>query len=117
MAQPDATPAAGQPAIPSPFTIRAYENVEPWAAYDALRADGPLIWDAVMNAWVVLGYDECAHIEINEDKFRNAYVGVPPIIVEVKGGRSNITLTSGDEHKRIRRFLMQLFTPPLLEIY
>jgi cytochrome P450 len=119
MAQPDAAPASSQPAAttPSPFTIRAYENVEPWAAYDALRAQGPLIWDEVMKAWVVLDYASCAYIEINEDKFRNAYVGVPPIIVEVKGGRSNITLTSGDEHKRIRRFLMQLFTPPLLEIY
>ena len=101
----------------APFTIRSFENIEPWAAYDDLREQGPLVWDDVLKGWVVLDYDNCAYIEINEDKFRNAYVGVPPIIVQVKGGRSNITLTSGDEHMRMRRFLMRLFTPPLLEAY
>jgi hypothetical protein len=38
MAHPDTTAP-----MPSSFTIRAYENVEPWAAYDALREKGPLI--------------------------------------------------------------------------
>lgn len=105
------------PTSANPFTIRAFENLEPWAAYDELRAKGPLVWDDVMNGWVVFDYASCALIETNEDRFRNAYVGVPPIIVQVKGGRSNITLTSGEEHMRIRRFLLKLFTPPLLEIY
>ena len=33
------------PTTASPFTIRAFENLEPWAAYDELRAKGPLVWD------------------------------------------------------------------------
>jgi cytochrome P450 len=101
----------------SGFTVRAFENKEPWTDYDAWRARGPLVWDDVMNGWAVLDYDSCLLIEMNEDRFRNPYVGVPPIIVQVKGGRSNITLTSGEEHMRLRRFLMRLFTPPLLDIY
>lgn len=103
--------------ISETFSIKNVENVEPWDYYDSMRTQGPLVWDAAMSAWAVLSFNECAHIETNEDKFRNPYQTVPPVVVEIKGGGRNITLLSGEEHMRMRRFFLKLMTPPLVESY
>jgi cytochrome P450 len=100
-----------------PFSIKNVENIEPWEYYDSLRKNGPLLWDEAMNAWAVINFEECAYVEMNEDKFRNPYQTVPPIVVEIKGGGRNITLLSGDEHMRMRRFFIKLMTPSLIESY
>lgn len=100
-----------------PVSIRNYADIEPWAAYEAMRSKAPLVWDELMNAWVVLGYDECSHVEINEGRFRNAYQDAPPVVVQIKGGGRNITMLSGDEHRRMRHFFMSLMTPALVEGY
>lgn len=100
-----------------PISVRNVADIEPWPYYDALRDQGPLVWDEAMKAWIVLDFDNCAYIETNEDKFRNAYVGVSPVVVQVKGGGANITLSSGELHDKIRRFHLKLFTPPLVESY
>lgn len=102
---------------PGPVSIRDYADIEPWAAYEMLRSRAPLVWDELMNAWVVLGYDECSYVEINEDKFRNAYQDALPVVVQIKGGGRNITMLSGDEHRRMRHFFMSLMTPALVEGY
>jgi len=104
---------AGTQVKSGPISVKAVEDIEPWHYYDTLREQGPLVWDELMKAWIILDFENCAHVEINEDKFRNAYVGVSPIVVQVKGGGANITLSSGEQHDKIRRFHLKLFTPPL----
>lgn len=101
----------------TPFSVKNVEDVEPWEYYEAMRGQGPLIWDEAMKAWAVLDFEECAYIEMNEDKFRNPYQGVPDVVVQIKGGGRNITLLSGEEHMRMRRFFLKLMTPPLVEGY
>jgi len=100
-----------------PFSIKSVEDIEPWDYYETARSHGPLAWDEAMNAWVVLGFEDCALIETNEDKFRNPYQDVPPVVTQIKGGGRNITLLGGEEHKRMRRFFLNLMTPPLVERY
>lgn len=100
-----------------PFSVRNVEDIEPWEYYDSMRVQGPLIWDEAMKAWAVLGFEECAYVEMNEDKFRNPYQGVPDVVVQIKGGGRNISLLSGEEHMRMRRFFLKLMTPPLVEGY
>lgn len=100
-----------------PFSVKNVQDVEPWEYYDSLRSKGPLLWDELMNAWAVLDFEQCAFIETNEDKFRNPYQDVPPVVVEIKGGGRNITLLSGEDHMRMRRFFIKLMTPPLVEGY
>lgn len=103
--------------ITQPFSVGNVEDVEPWEYYDAVRSQGPLIWDEAMKAWAVLDFEECAHIEMNEERFRNPYQDVPDVVVQIKGGGRNITFLSGDEHLRMRRFFLKLMTPPLVESY
>lgn len=100
-----------------PFSLKSVEGIEPWDYYEAARLRSPLAWDEAMSAWVVLGFEDCAMIETNEDKFRSPYQDVPPVVTQIKGGGRNITLLGGEEHKRMRRFFLNLMTPPLVERY
>lgn len=99
------------------FTITALEDQEPWETYDKLRAGTPVVWDRVMNAWVLMDYASCLEVETQEDRFRNPYQDVPQVVVDIKGGGRNITLLAGEEHRRMRRFLMMLMTPAKVESY
>ncbi len=74
-------------------------------------------WDRVMNAWALMDYGSCLQVESDEARFRNPYQDVPQVIVDIKGGGRNITVLGGEEHRAMRRFLMTLLTPKLVEGY
>jgi cytochrome P450 len=92
-------------------------EVDPFPAYEVARRQGPVIWDATVNAWLVLDYANCVHVETNEGQFSNPYASATPLVVRVKGGPANITLTQGEKHDRLRRFHMQLLSPKAVAVY
>lgn len=102
---------------PSPFTMLTVENTDPFGFYEAIRGRGPLVWDEVMNGWLVLDYAHCLEIEFNEDRFSNPYAGAGPLMTRIKGGASNITLTQGELHKKLRLFHQQLLSPRAVASY
>ena len=62
--------------------------------------------------------DLCRHVELNEATlFRNMYADADPLIVELKGGAANITVSQGEQHQRMRRFHMSLLAPKALQSY
>jgi cytochrome P450 len=87
------------------------ENIDPYAFYERRRAEGEVVWDEGLSAWLVLGYQECRTVELDEDRFSNPYVNAPAVVQQIKGGRGNITLSHGEEHARLRRFHISLLTP------
>lgn len=93
------------------------ENVDPYPFFEERRAEGPVVWDDRLSAWLVLGYQECREVELNEARFSNPYVGAPPIVQKIKGGRGNISLSHGEEHGRLRRFHISLLTPGAVADY
>nr|WP_083434261.1 cytochrome P450 [Sphingomonas sp. Y57] len=107
----------GAPGDGRAFSVMNVEDIEPWEYYEAARSQGNVIWDEGMGGWAVLGFKDCAWVEQNEDKFRNPYQTVPDVVVQIKGGGRNIALLGGEEHKRMRRFVLQLLTPRLIESY
>jgi cytochrome P450 len=104
---------SGQP----PVTLLSVEDTDPFGFYESLRARGPLVWDEVMQGWLVLSYEHCRLIETQEGRFRHPYSDASPELVEIKGGRSNLTLLQGEEHARMRRFHLKLLTPRAVESY
>lgn len=105
--------AAGS-AAPSMLSL---EDRNPFPFYEQLRAQGPVVRDETMNAWLVLDYAECLEIESNEDRFANPYENAGDLMRRIKGGDGNITLTHGEAHARLRRFHMRLFTPKAVAHY
>jgi cytochrome P450 len=90
---------------------------DPYPYYEALRRKGPVVWDESARAWLVTGYEACRRVEIDEHEFRHPYADAGQTLVDIKGGRRNITILQGDEHARMHLFLMQLFSPKLMAGY
>lgn len=100
------------------MTLRSLEGLDPFPAYEALRAQGQVVWDESLRGWLVLDFELCRHVEFNEDsQFRNMYADAEPLVVELKGGKANITVSQGEQHQRMRRFHISLLSPKALESY
>jgi cytochrome P450 len=93
------------------FSLLETADIDPFAVYETARTQGPVIWDARMSAWLVLDYASCVEVETNERRFANPYSGASALVVKVKGGPANITLTQGEKHDRLRRFHLRLLSP------
>jgi cytochrome P450 len=99
------------------ITLLSVKDVDPFDFYERLRARGSLIRDEVMNAWLVLDYAQCRDIESNEAQFSNPYANASDLMKRIKGGDSNITMTQGDVHDRLRRFHLRLLSPNAVASY
>ncbi|HWJ36808.1 MAG TPA: cytochrome P450 [Steroidobacteraceae bacterium] len=102
-----------------PFTpLQELADRDPFPQYEAMRTNGPVVWDKSMNAWLVLDFKLCRYVELHEeDQFRTMYADADPLLIEIKGGKSNITVTQGEQHQRLRRFHTSLLSFKALESY
>ena len=104
--------------ITCPIPLMSLEDRDPFEHYEAMRSVGKVVWDDSVNGWLVLDFELCRHVELHEeDQFRNAYADADPLVVELKGGRSNITISQGKQHDILRRFHMKLLSPKALDSY
>ncbi|OKO68021.1 hypothetical protein AC628_37170 [Bradyrhizobium sp. NAS96.2] len=90
---------------------------DPFPAYDLLRKRGHVVWDPGMNCWLVLSYDICKLIESDEGTYRVLADDAPAFVYEIKGGRTAATSLVGDEHARMRRLYLKLFSPAMMPQY
>lgn len=93
------------------------DGVDPYPFYEAVRAQGPVVWDEGAKAWLITGYAECRQIELDEKEFRHPYADASDNLIEIKGGRRNVTILQGEEHKAMHAFLLRMFSPRLIEQY
>jgi cytochrome P450 len=103
--------------VDTALTMLSVKDADPFGFYEALRARSPIVRDEVMNAWLVLDYAECRDIESNEAAFANPYANASDLMRKIKGGASNITLTQGEVHERLRRFHSRLLSPKAVASY
>ncbi|MCI0996499.1 cytochrome P450 [Pseudomonas corrugata] len=98
-------------------SILSTQDSDPHPYFEALRSQGEVVWDEGMKGWVALSYESCKFVLVNEPLFRHPYADADATMIEVKGGRRNIVVLQGVEHERMRRFVIQLFTPKNIEMY
>ncbi|GLU37334.1 cytochrome P450 [Pseudomonas sp. NBRC 100443] len=98
-------------------SVLSTRDSDPHPYFDALRSQGEVVWDEGMKGWVALSYEACKYVLVNEQLFRHPYADADATMVEVKGGRRNIVVLQGAEHERMRRYVIQLFTPKNVEMY
>ncbi len=97
----------------APTSIKDLADVEPWAFYEARRADGSVSWDDRANAWLVLGYEDCAFVERREDLFAEMTSSLP--------GADRLThprefrLLTGEPHRILHKQLSELWKPAAIE--
>jgi cytochrome P450 len=111
-------PGAAESRPTCPVTLMSLEDRDPFAPYEAMRSHGKVVWDDSVRGWIVLDFELCRYVELHEeDQFRNAYADADPLVVELKGGKSNITISQGSQHERLRRFHMSLLSPKAMDHY
>jgi cytochrome P450 len=100
-----------------PVSLRTVEGVDPFGFYEELRAQGDILWDEGMRAWIVLDYETCKLVESDEARFPNAYFKPNPVYDEIKGGRTNISVLQGPDHQSIRHFHLRFLSPAAVRDY
>ncbi|SCW70181.1 Cytochrome P450 [Sphingobium faniae] len=92
-------------------------GIDPYGFYDQIRANDGLVWDAAMKGWLVASYDDCKMVEMEEHRFRHPYSDADQTLIDIKGGRRNITILQGPEQASMHRFLLRLFAPKNIQHY
>lgn len=101
------TLAASRPT--SPVSLRDLRDVDPYPAYEAMRAVGSVVWDDGMRAWLVLSHDGCTLVERREDLFAEPTGTLPG--AEAIVGRRDIRSLVGAEHEILHRALSHRWRP------
>ncbi|WP_380871671.1 cytochrome P450 [Sphingomonas sp. DBB INV C78] len=96
--------------------LASLEGRDPFGAYEHYRADGPVIWDDSMQAWLVASYDLCRFVMEREDLFPPKNPN-NPIFVKVRGGPRNVVIRQGDEHRATHILLIRLLSPKVAAQY
>ncbi|MGN6694331.1 MAG: cytochrome P450 [Aquihabitans sp.] len=105
-----------------PFNLFSPElNADPYPAYEAVRAKGPIVFHRGLNAWMVTSFELC------EAAFRSAvsvdrgdlFDVVPPWSKLSQPERETFTksvlLLDPPDHTRLRRIVSRAFTPRNIE--
>jgi cytochrome P450 len=93
----------------APVSLRELRDVDPYPAYERIRAVGPVVWDEGMVAWLVLSHDACTFVERREDLFEEL-TGTLPGAAEIVGRRDFRSLV-GAEHETLHRSLSHAWRP------
>lgn len=93
----------------APVSLRDLRDVDPYPAYEATRAVGPVTWDEGMTAWLVLSHDGCTFVERREDLFEEP-TGSLPGAAQIVGRRDFRSLVGG-EHETLHRSLSHAWRP------
>ncbi|MCK1596004.1 cytochrome P450 [Bradyrhizobium sp. 164] len=108
------------PPFPAEWSIKSLIDKDPFPAYEELRKGGPLFWDSGFKCWVVLSYDLCRTVEFDEGTYRALPpMDEPPVSFEIKGdpGRTAVSVLTGEEHARMRRFYLKFLNTSLMPEY
>ncbi len=100
---------AAAPRPLAPISLRELRDVDPYPAYEAMRAIGPVVWDEGMTAWLVLSHDGCTFVERREDLFEEP-TGTLPGAAQIVGRRDFRSLV-GVEHETLHRSLSHAWRP------
>jgi len=97
-------------------SLKDARDQDPFPFFRDRLGEGPVHWDPGMNAWLVVGYDECRQVQLDESTFRHPYTELRGA-TDVYGGPRGVLLLQGDQHHSVHNFLLQHFTPKTVDHY
>ena len=93
----------------APVSLRDLRDVDPYPAYERIRAVGDVTWDEGMGAWLVLSHDLCTFVLRREDLFAEPTGSLPDAALIV--GRRDIRSLVGAQHDVIHRAVSHAWRP------
>jgi cytochrome P450 len=80
---------------------------DPFPLYEEIRAAGRVVWNGAVGAWMIPGFNDCAAVLGDMDRFREMSGEVE---VASWQGAPNMITVDGADHQRLRGPLVPLFT-------
>jgi len=93
----------------APVSLLDLKDIDPFAAYEEIRAAGPVTWDAGMRAWLVVTHAGCTEVLRREDLYAEPTGGLPDAARIV--GRRDIRSLVGDDHATLHRAVSHAWRP------
>lgn len=88
---------------------------DPYPYYEALRAQGPLVWNDQFGGWLLLGYDDCAAVLKDVTRFSSERERrtTQSQMRQMEAGTRAPTVLNSDppKHTELRRLVNRAFTP------
>lgn len=81
---------------------------DPWPSYERVRATGRVVWNDLLQGWMVTGFDDCWDILTGEGERFSAVPADPQVLPWFEA--PTMISTNGAEHIRLRRCLSPMFT-------
>ncbi|MDA8047237.1 MAG: cytochrome P450 [Actinomycetota bacterium] len=81
---------------------------DPFPLYEEVRAVGNVVWNQLLEGWVVVGYEEGLSVLTDDGGRFTTLSGDPEITFWFEA--PNMIATDGPEHRRLRNALAPLFT-------
>ncbi|ODU07404.1 MAG: hypothetical protein ABS81_01205 [Pseudonocardia sp. SCN 72-86] len=97
-------------------SFKDLRDENPYPFFSHRLQQGPVHWDDGMNAWLVVGYDECRYVQLHETEFAHPYSELNGA-TDVYGGPRGVLLLQGEQHHSVHNFLLQRFTPGIVRGY
>ncbi len=98
-----------------PVSLRQIVGQDPYPIYEEMRARGNVIWDAGMQAWLVLSADGCREMMRTDlDAIRFWTKDLGEIARDIQGS-SSLTLMEGEDHRRLHTWWLQQYSIPAME--
>ena len=100
-----------------PFSVKEVEGTDPFAHYEKMRGYGDVIWDAGMNAWLVMTADGCRKMmSYDNDKLRFWTADLSDEAKEIQGKRG-LKLSTGEDHFRLHSWWIRQFSSVGIETF
>ncbi len=96
----------------APVSLKDLRDVDPYPAYERIRAVGSVVWDEGMAAWLVLSHDGCTFVERREDLFEEPTGTLPEAAAIV--GRRDFRSLVGAPHETLHRAVSHAWRPDLI---
>ncbi len=84
---------------------------DPWSLYDEIRAAGRVVWNGVIDVWMVPGFDDCVEVLDDPKAERFGVVGARYPEVTFWFDAPNMIIADGADHRRLRQGVSRFFTP------
>ncbi|MEU7812209.1 cytochrome P450 [Pseudonocardia sp. NPDC049154] len=97
-------------------SLKEARDQDPYGFFAERLAAGPVHWDEGMNAWIVVGYDECREVQRREDVFKHPYFELNGA-ADVYGGPRGVLLLQGEQHHAVHGMLLKHFSPRTVNGY
>ena len=98
-------------AVPScPMSLKQISGQDPYPMYEEMRAQGDVIWDEGMQAWLVLSADGCREMMRTDlDAIRFWTKDLGDIARDIQG-TSALTLLEGEDHRKLHTWWLQQYS-------